>query len=485
MNVIYLKKALIFTLLIFIIFLNFSAFNNVAAEPESVDVRLVVQVLDVNPQLRTASVNLHLFINNYPLNASEVGIVVTGGGMVSVPCKNEGEDGAGWFFQGESNETAWFLDGVGETYPFDSYTLHFKIQNSFTPEWINCSLTEDGSQAYFDGANYMSLTNSWARNNSLIPITSTSAWIAENQTTKQLDVSLNRTPNALSSIILELLIPIIACYFLLAATLLLDPKKYLNERLTIYLALFVFVPTFFFAIQNYLPFRASLSFPELLLSNLVISTTIIGVFSIIGKVKNWSLPWNARIHHNVWDLLAIIISFFVLLLTYCLTLFGKITPAASFVFSYCIVPAFMIWFPFENLNKRKLGEKRNVIAFFGSFISMFFWASIAWHFDSVLFLMIGGVISGVFTGLYLKVRVALISSISVIISVVLAGGIISIANALIGVDFTEVYNGILLIGLWGYPIGALAALIAIIESWINNKLTSKSQNVLLENKDVI
>ncbi len=482
-----LKVAIACALLIAIVFLNMVSLNSVTAQPELVNARIVVQVSNVNPLLKTANVNLFLYINNYPLNASDVRIMITGGGDVIVPCYNKGEDANGWFFQGESNETTWFLDGIGETYPFDSYTLHFKIHDTFMPTWLNCSLTMDGSQAYFDGPNSLSLTTLWVENNGLISMTETSAWLAENETTNQMNVHINRTSDALNSVILELFAPIIACYLLLATTLLLDPKKHMNERLTIYLALFVFVPTFLFAIQNYLPFRSSLSFPELLLSNLVISTTIFAVFSIIGKFKTWTLPWNVRIHHNVWDLLAVLSSLILLLLTYYATLFGKINPAASFVFSYCIIPAFMIWFPFENFKHTTIKGNKSVLAFLFSLFLMLFWAFIAWYFNSVFTLIIGGVFCGTFVGVYLdkEARVAITSGISVIVSVIMAGGVISIANSFLGTPFTEVYSGILLLGLWGYPIGVLAAATAIIQSRVKYRLNNRNIDVKNESEDGI
>ena len=57
----------------------------------------------------------------------------------------------------------------------------------------------------------------------------------------------------------QLMLPTIACYWLLAGTLAATGTEGRRNRLTVYVSLFFFCPMFLLAIQGYLPLRASLS----------------------------------------------------------------------------------------------------------------------------------------------------------------------------------------------------------------------------------
>jgi hypothetical protein len=383
--------------------------------PKHVDARLTIRVLDIDLTKKIASVTITVTIINYPTNDTSLLVRVIGGGDVAINCTNISQQTYNsWWFQGRINETAWFLGGYGETFPFDSYGLYFSIPyDNF--EKINCTVTPNWSEAFFDGPKVGQLRDQWFENSSYLipvnwyPVTQHSSLdYNENSTNWQMGVSIQRSSNASNTAILEFIAPIIGCYYVLVASLLLTLND-LTERLTIYLAIFVFVPAFFIGIQTYLPYRASLSFPELLLANLVISTTILTVFSIIGR-HGWSpirvkFLQKLKIHHNNWDLLAIFFCISLFLLTYCLTLIDKISPEASFIVLYLIIPAYLLWYPIQNIreiNLKSTSFKQSILSLIvgGLVLTIIFLVTN----NSILysFFLIYAFMAGFIVSLYLK-----------------------------------------------------------------------------------
>lgn len=322
------------------------------AEPEndSVIVRLAVHVLDIDQSKKLAEVKIFVFIDNFPYNRTKIDVWIVGTGSTIVSCKNTGTTrGNEWYYQGESNQTAWLLEGTGEIFPFDSYNLRFVIFHVPLIE-DNFSLTSEANelQAFFSEPNAYYLNDLWFLDNGLIPISE--------RKPKEVSFHIQRSSNSQALATIQFLIPIIACYYLLGATLVLDPKKQLAERLRINLSLFVFGPTFFIAIQNFLPYRSSLSFPEFFLTNLMISNTIFGIFSIIGNKRDPTRPRPSRL--SEWDRRAAVLALAVFLVIYILTLFGKLTLLASLIFSYVVIPSYaypmVLFITKEELQEKKL-----------------------------------------------------------------------------------------------------------------------------------
>lgn len=329
------------------------------AEPEndSVIVRLAVHVLDIDQSKKLAEVKIFVFIDNFPYNRTKIDVWIVGTGSTIVSCKNTGTTrGNEWYYQGESNQTAWLLEGTGEIFPFDSYNLRFVIFHVPLIE-DNFSLTSEAHklQAFFSGPEAYYLNDLWFLENGLIPISE--------RKPKEVSFSIQRSSNSQALAIIQFLIPIIACYYLLGATLVLDPKKQLAERLRINLSLFVFCPTFFIAIQNFLPYRSSLSFPEFFLTNLMISNTIYGIFSIIENKRSPTASQSSRDRLGKLDRWAVSLASAVFLLIYILTLYGKLTLLASLIFSYVVIPSYaypMVLF----ITKEELQEKKLLYAIY-------------------------------------------------------------------------------------------------------------------------
>lgn len=319
---------------------------------ELASIRIVAHILDVDHTQKLVQLELIVFIDDFPYNESNVNVWIIGAGDVMIQCNNTGpktEDT--WYFQGRSKQETWLLEGIGENFPFDSYNLRFEV---YHVDFINqnFTLSSQGHQAFFTGPRAYSLKDLWRTDNGLTPIRYIHA--------DEISFVIERNPDTIKIAILQLLLPIIGCYYLLGATLILDPKEKLAERLRIHLSLFVFVPTFLIAIQKFLPYRSSMAFPEFLLVNLIVSNTIFGLFSILGNQRSSSKQKTA---HNRWDLVASVLSLVVFMLIYFLTLFGRINLPTSLVFTYIIIPSYIIFY-FALMSKEQfMKEIRSVVIF--------------------------------------------------------------------------------------------------------------------------
>ena len=128
-----------------------------------------------------------------------------------------------------------------------------------TPAGENFSLTTLDSYGDFAGSNRQALINTWVANNSFLPESLKTEQVT-NGSTLEIDLDMTKTTSAVMDGTLEFLVPIVATYILLVATVMIDPEERLSDRLTIYLALFIFPPTFIFSIQAFLPYRVVFHF---------------------------------------------------------------------------------------------------------------------------------------------------------------------------------------------------------------------------------
>jgi len=309
---------------------------------ELVSIRLVAHILDIDHTQKLVQLELVVFIDDFPYNESKVNVWIIGAGDTIVQCNNTGpKTDDTWYFQGESKQETWLLEGMGENFPFDSYNLRFEV---YIVDFINqnFTLSSEEHQASFTGPKTYSLKDLWRTEGGLIPIRYTHS--------DEISFVIERNPDTIKIAILQLLLPIIGCYYLLGATLILDPKDKLAERLRIHLSLFVFAPTFLIAIQKFLPYRSSLAFPEFLLVNLIVSNTIFGIFSIFGNQRSSSKQRTAR---SRLDLVASGLSLIVFMAIYFFTLFGRINMLTSLVFTYIVIPSYIV-FLFALMSREEI-----------------------------------------------------------------------------------------------------------------------------------
>ena len=81
---------------------------------------------------------------------------------------------------------------------------------------------------------------------------------------------------------LPVVLPILALFFMLGATLFVDGKKHLRSRLTVYLTSFVFIVGFFYTIGSWVPLRFGFTIAELMAIALTLGTVALVVSSFIS-----------------------------------------------------------------------------------------------------------------------------------------------------------------------------------------------------------
>lgn len=273
------------------------------------DVSLFIYVLDVNEKEAFIDISIHLEVSNFPHNASFLILWIVGG--------SDGYSSAARIVCTRSelsrtyvgnNRTVWRIYGNGEAFPFDSYEAKFEIAPYFSYGADNRTvevfqeLDPDAygnffiwQKVWFTGEYEDLLISTWKTGeNAEVP--------SEKTNSQEVIVRLERIPE---KYFLQFVLPIVACYFLLGSSVLIRRKKdYIHKRLRVYLPMFFFAPSFFFAIQNFLPHRSSLSLPEALLTNLVISCAVFAFFSMV--------PSESRL----WDFLTVGLSVVIFLWLY-------------------------------------------------------------------------------------------------------------------------------------------------------------------------
>jgi hypothetical protein len=321
--------------------------------------------------------------------------------------------------------------------------------------WIgtNFTVTKEEHSAIFDGSQAYQLRNLWKTQNESIPI----SVISE----QEIAVNIQRSDNAFMVAFLEFLVPIIAAYYLIGATLVLDSRNNLSERLRIYVSLFFFVPGYLIASQVVFPYRVSISFPELLLVNLLISATIFGVCSVIGKHRASINPTIDRLNkykpERKWDAIAIALALSLLGIVYGVTFFGKITPQTSVFFSYVIIPAYVFWVPVLSIQTLSIKnfKKAIITILFGLFIAIDTYL-LAFIFSDFWFpvLLVGGLLTGLNLGSNTsrKYEGAALGLVGGLIFTLVGGALVGAgAAAYIGTNVVDgCVNGLVLFGLLGY-----------------------------------
>jgi hypothetical protein len=96
----------------------------------------------------------------------------------------------------------------------------------------------------------------------------------------EVSVSLQLTRNADDR--LPVILPILALFFMLGATLSVDSKKHLRSRLTVYLTSFVFIVGFFYTLGSWIPLRFGFTIAELMVITLTLGTVALVVSSFIS-----------------------------------------------------------------------------------------------------------------------------------------------------------------------------------------------------------
>ena len=317
------KSVILALLMISVLMLVFSSEIVNGEDEETVDIWIEVGIMDVDQNQKTVTLEVYIYVFNYPYNLTQIEVGVVGGGYITISCSNtyavSGSIFPKFAYEGKSNTTLWRLQGWCDTYPFDSYLISFNVGHITYAQNYTYSLAPDFTYAVFDGAKSNILNEQWQLASGMrIPISQ----IGE----KDVVFMIKRSFDALWKAISRFLLPIIACYYLLGATLSFKSEQ-LIEKLAIYLSLIVFSSLFLISLPN-VPYNPSLL--EILLSNLIASSVI---FSIIPTFR---LEDSAK-----WDLTPAIASLIVLVSIYATTLATKLDATTCVILLLVMIPAYL------------------------------------------------------------------------------------------------------------------------------------------------
>lgn len=268
----------------------FFSINKVNGQPDDTSkVKLGIQVYDVELSSGIAQVNItitfsNLFIEDSYPNESVTAVIMGEADSIRIPCNSTVRG----VFSGSSGIISWTLGGElgkGEYTPFEIYELKFNLSNVLSTRvgFLNLSkidIDRDYNLTYLEGPRRIFLARVFeiADNRFGLKMSFPDHLTA----ITYLKRKLGPWPFFMPILFWLLIVPTIVCYFLLVSTLLLSGEKAEERRLYVYVSLFFFSPTFLMAIQGYLPLRANLSIPEVLIVNLIISTAIFSISNFLS-----------------------------------------------------------------------------------------------------------------------------------------------------------------------------------------------------------
>jgi uncharacterized membrane protein YozB (DUF420 family) len=261
--------------MIFFLFLGTTESINAQEIQPKIEIIINVNVIDVDLTGMSARVIVRLQLLNFPNSASNILINIVGYNYPTINCSYIG---AGQY-AGISNELGWFIDGIGDMFPYDSYSLHFKIDGNI--RYISNNITyylidepeiviNEYSTAYFEGMKAWLLKDTWESSSLVLPFKISNSTF---------DVFLIRRSYAPSLLFIA---PFLLSELIMLSCILLNPR--IDHQLSLYTALIVFSPLNTLAIQQFLPHRRIMSLPEFY-SLFVFITSILLIIRTISLKK--------------------------------------------------------------------------------------------------------------------------------------------------------------------------------------------------------
>ena len=224
-------------------------------ETYQLDLDLIVKIKRVIVKNSTSEVDIHLLVRNFPEETSNVSFLLDSG--ISYYLMNC--SGRTNFLQGTLEDQLWYLDGFGELFPFDFYTLDFR----FYPYYC---------QYYFNGTVYG--LDSWSysfQNDTRIVF----AGLQRSRLEEEWEIFCFKDEDGATAYLFresevesfQFIFPLVAIQLLLIFSPSFTRKR--SIRTTIYSSILLFTPMFIFAMQNFIPPRSTLSIPEFFGINLI------------------------------------------------------------------------------------------------------------------------------------------------------------------------------------------------------------------------
>jgi hypothetical protein len=461
------KKKIVFICAILFLSYSLIAIHSTQAqainEKEAANPKITIwcSIYDIYPETKTAEIGAFVVIDDLPYNGTILHIMLTCDDQpLAIECTPDGQQNNNlWKYHGNKNLTC-VLEGSGDVFPFDKYTLNLEVKIVEGIDVIKVRINDNstnnlGTNVYFTGSHQYDLKNNWQSSINSEP------HFTINE--RKIVIDFVRSDNSFRYNFLIFLLPIIAIYYFFGASLIVDPKTHLNERLTMYVSILFFVPVFLISIQSLIPYRTSISFPEILLINLIISCAIMTGCSFVGKYKVTMnrYPWIKPAAR--WDLIGVAFSMVSLFFLYIYAV-PQIPVQPSFIFLYLIIPAYIFW----SLAKIRPPTRQEGIKIFVSFIigfliSLMFYVTSLFTNSIILQLIMtcsGSLLAGLTFGYIvgnLKISVFLGFVSGILWSILLGVYIGSLVNG-----YTGAINGMISLGVIGgvyAPFSAFGGLI--------------------------
>ena len=263
-----LLEELVLISLLIIIFLGSFSISVICEETEEeylLELDMAIYIHKVIIENNTAILEVNLWIRNFPQEADNIKIKFQGMDYPEIICSHMG----GNQFQGKLEKKAWYVEGVGELFPFDYYQIKFILlpyhltyeKNGTSYGLINWNYTfvEDRTTVHFVGLYRLKLENMWNLNNL--------------SRKGEYYIFLFRKGEIPSFQYIWPLI-MIQCLIFFIPTLTSFTEKNRSIRIRIYASIMVFSPILVFTMQNFIPYRETYSIPEFLAISMIISSII-------------------------------------------------------------------------------------------------------------------------------------------------------------------------------------------------------------------
>jgi len=285
-----------------------------SAAPEAT-LDMEVSVLDINPRYLNMSVNVFASVHN-SITFAPVYLLNIYTTPSSLPVNQSESNGYYLYSSARTNETI-LPYGVGELFPFDSYTYYMEFQAQETLNFSSMSLNDIQLQPNHVTPNVLNYSTTASINQRI----DQSSWILNASALftagkgNQLPyltifIHITRSP---SQVEYAILIPLVALYGMLSVSLLATRKNDLANRLLIYISIFIFSYGFLSYASGLVPFPlvAGQNMLELITLALIPCTALLAALSFVRWMPG--IRKNA-IAANVADLLGIALALITLLI---------------------------------------------------------------------------------------------------------------------------------------------------------------------------
>ena len=299
------------------------------AKESSMSIVIDFLSIDMNNLTATLDVRIDAFLPSLD-ERSDVGISLSNGigqgwfdSWKYLSVKSFPERGR--FYYGDTFEWNVHLIGSPNYYPYDSYFLNF----TFTSYWSEPTSLQF-SESFFEDYR---LFNVWSN-----PVVNETRSTIDDYDRPVMVATVLLERNSTS--ILPVTMLIVVLFFVLGATMFVEAKRGLRERVTVFLAILVFSAGFFFNLSSMVPFRFGFTTAEVLVLSLVFGSALLTIGSFFSKAINTDLK-NSPIHttgfaNAVLRQSALIVDLgFTLLLIYFLWIFHAFD-ATPLLYSYLI-----------------------------------------------------------------------------------------------------------------------------------------------------